>query len=177
MSNLLMHYEDLLGGGDLRSIGQIRRVIEAIRTQPEFDALFKLIDHPDRRVAMRAADGVDKITVRAPSYLVPHKHEILQLLSTAHEKEIKWHLALLLPRLRLTQRERDNAWKALEVWLRESTDSQIVRVNVLQALYHMSASDARFVKEFKTILHNLQQDPSPSLQARMRKIKRSMTSS
>jgi len=68
-------------------------------SQHDFDELFKLLFHADRLIVMRAADMIEKITVRDSLYLTSHKIEIFDLCEIAQNKELKWHLALLLPRL------------------------------------------------------------------------------
>lgn len=49
-------FEEILQGGDLRSIGESNRIGSLIKNQEDFDELFELLFHTDRKVAMRAAD-------------------------------------------------------------------------------------------------------------------------
>ncbi|HUH33888.1 MAG TPA: hypothetical protein VLZ28_08030, partial [Daejeonella sp.] len=91
--------EKMLAGNDLRSIGQVTLVIQTIKDQSDFDELFQSLFNPDRGIVMRAADAIEKITVNKHDYLVKHKEQILDLCRTAKDKELKWHLALLLPRV------------------------------------------------------------------------------
>jgi hypothetical protein len=46
---------------------------------------------------MRAADAIEKITLQHPEYLVKYKDDLLELCYVAKHKELKWHLALLIP--------------------------------------------------------------------------------
>ena len=64
---------------------------------------------------MRAADAAEKITVTRPELLKPHKLELLGLLDEAEQIELRWHLALMAPRLALTVR------RTLEQGLRTGT--------------------------------------------------------
>ena len=64
-----MNYDDLLKGGDLRSIGQSNKVISSINNQQNFDELFEYLFHNDRKVVMRTADAIEKITGNNPDYL------------------------------------------------------------------------------------------------------------
>jgi hypothetical protein len=81
--------QDLLGGGDLRSLGQSDSLIQRSYDQKRFDALFRLLSHSDRRVAMRAADVVEKITRADYSFLKKHSHDLVNLMDSANNKELK----------------------------------------------------------------------------------------
>ena len=56
-------------GGDLRSIGQVNDIIENIDNQAKFDELFKCLFHKERIIIMRAADAIEKITIKNPLFL------------------------------------------------------------------------------------------------------------
>src|SRR5262245_9232679 len=101
----MLQFEQLSGHGDLRSIGKANTVVATIHSQRDFDELFEYLFYNDRLVVMRAADAVEKITVRHPQYLVRHKKMVLALCKTASNKELTWHLALMLPRLKLDHEE------------------------------------------------------------------------
>lgn len=68
--------ETILNGGDLRSIGQSNTVVTLIDSQNKFDELFKLLFHPDRKIVMRVADAIEKITLTHCQYLKAHKDDI-----------------------------------------------------------------------------------------------------
>lgn len=95
----------ILQGGDLRSIGQSNAVVSLVNDQASFDALFELLRHIERKLVMRSADAIDKISLQHPGYLKKHKQALLQLAAADGNIELKWHLALLLPRLPLTKKE------------------------------------------------------------------------
>ena len=96
----MLQLQQLLSGGDLRSVGNVDSVIAQIKSQEDFDELFLYLFHPDRLVVMRAADAIEKIAAEKPSYLMKHKNQIIELCYSAFRKEVRWHLALLIPRLR-----------------------------------------------------------------------------
>lgn len=98
MANL----ENLLKGGDLRSIAQSNNVVSVIDNQTGFDKLFQFLYNDDRKVVMRAADAIEKITIDYPNYLQRHKRAIIQLCDKVENMELKWHLALLVSRLSLS---------------------------------------------------------------------------
>src|SRR3954470_4392813 len=80
--------ENILKGGDLRSIGESNKVVSIINNQQSFDQLFQLLWSDDRKVVMRAADAIEKTTISHPDYLQPHKRAIIQLCEKAENKEL-----------------------------------------------------------------------------------------
>jgi hypothetical protein len=106
-------FEKLLSGGDLRSIRKSNAVVLKVHNQNNFDKLFKCLFHEDRIIAMRAADAIEKLTREFSSYLTKYKKALLELCTTVRNKELKWHLALLIPRLNLSEKENESAWQIL----------------------------------------------------------------
>lgn len=163
-------FEKILSGGDLRSIGNSNAVIPAIQNQDDFDELFKYLFHKDRRVVMRAADAIEKITTTYPQYLLKHKKEIFELSSVAKNKELKWHLALLLPRLHLESKEFINSRDILTNWALDKTNSRIVRVNSIQGLFEMMKQQSGLEKKFSSMLLEIEKENIPSVNARIKKL-------
>ena len=163
--------EKILSGGDLRSIGKSNLVIMKIKNQNDFDELFKYLFHEDRLVVMRAADTIEKITINNPQYLINHKREIFELCNVANDKELKWHLALLILSLHLYKKEFDKAWNTLTNWAKDKTNSRIVRVNSIQGLFEMLKQKNELEKDFNLTLTELEKESVPSINARIRKLK------
>lgn len=168
----MVDFEKLLSGGDLRSIGKSESVILSVKNQNDFDELFKCLFHKDRLVVMRAADAIEKITVKQQQYLLAHKKEIIQLCKVAKDKELKWHLCLLIPRLALEEVEFYECWRMLTNWAKEKSDSKIVRVNSIQGLYEMMQRDSGLKNEFDLILREIEKEKVPSISARIQKLQK-----
>ena len=171
MSNL----ENLLSGGDLRTIGNGNTVVKLVRNENDFDELFTLLFHANRLVVMRAADAIEKITINLPHYLNKHKTEILNLSETVKNKELQWHLALLLPRIDFNEEEFNSAWKILMHWAKDKTDSRIVRVNSMQALFELNKQNKKFTKDFQQLIGELKKENIPSINARIRKFNKNIS--
>jgi hypothetical protein len=165
-----------LSGGDLRSIGKSDSVIPKINTQQDFDELFKCLYHHDRIVVMRAADCIEKITATNPVYVTKHKKEIFDLSRTSTNKELVWHLAQLIPRLNLNGNDLKEAWNILCQWALDKSCSRIVRVNALESLSHLAHGKSSVLKRFNGILSELEEEKVPSINARIRKIRKQMNS-
>jgi hypothetical protein len=124
----------------------------------------------NRGVAMRAADAVEKLTKSKPEFLIPHVQAFIQLLKQAAHIELKWHLALMAPRMQLPEEEYGFVWTTLSTWLVDGDESRIVRVNALQGLSEMCTAVNRH--ELMEIIQTVEQQGIPSLTARLRKIRR-----
>lgn len=168
-----MQFEDILSGGDLRSLGANRSAITKVKNQRSFDRLFKCLFHQDRLVVMRAADAIEKITVNDKQYLISHKKELFTLCNRVEHKELKWHLALLIPRLHLNNSELGKAWDMLVTWAKDKANSRIVRVNSIQGLFEMVKHKNKLQKGFALTLSQLEKENIPSLNARIRKLRKS----
>lgn len=164
--------EKLLSGGDLRSTGNSNMVASVISSQDEFDELFKFLFHKDRLVVMRAADALEKLSVKYPGYLAGHKKQLLQLLTGTGAIELQWHLAQLIARVRLTEKETAIVWAKLSEWAMDRNQSRIVRVNSLQSLFDLSNLYPGFQNKFTAIMNKLKEEQIPSLSARIRKLRK-----
>ena len=160
----------LLSGGDLRSIGGSNEIMRLIRNQEEFDILFSFLYHNSRLIVMRAVDSIEKISRDHSSYLDKHKSGVLDLIASAADKELKWHLAQLVPRLELNDEEKNSTFERLKKWLMDKTESKIVRVNSIQALYELSRDNKVLTESFDEMLSTVREENIPSINARIGKL-------
>jgi hypothetical protein len=160
----------LLLGKDLRKLKNVTQVIELAKDQKSFDELFGLVFHHERPLVMRAIDAVEKITLKNPEYLRPHKSQLLNVLKSADHKELKWHAAQLVSRIHLTNEELANVWHVLSYWVLNRNESKIVRVNSLQSLFDLSRGTPALEKDFETIIEKIKSEMIPSIQARLKKL-------
>lgn len=167
------NFARLLLGDDLRTIRQNSTVIGSVKDQKSFDELFKLVFHHERTLALRAVDAIEKLTVKRREYLQPHKSQLLLALKSADHKELKWHIAQLVPRLDLDRKELDDVWHALTHWTQNKNESKIVRVNSLQGLFDLSRRYTEFKNDFDKTLASIEHQKIPSIQARIRRIRKS----
>lgn len=165
-------FQDILQGGDLRSIGRANDVVAVIKSQDEFDELFLGLRNSDRKVVMRTADAIEKVTLRKADYLQKHKQELMDIFQIAKNIELKWHLALLIPRLSLTENELDNTWHTLTKWAKDRDESKIVRVNSIQGLFNLLKQMPELLQDFNLTLTEIQKENIPSINARIKKIRK-----
>jgi len=120
---------------------------------------------------MRAVDSIEKIVRDHNSYLDKHKFSLLDLIAGATDKELKWHLAQLVPRLKLLDEEKNSTFEVLKKWLMDKNESKIVRVNSIQALYELSRGNKTLTESFDEMLNNIREENIPSINARLEKRK------
>jgi hypothetical protein len=159
----------MLEGSDQRSIGRANEVARLVLKEPRrFRELIKCLWDENPVVRMRAADAAEKISAKKPRLLDRHKAELLGLLAEAEQIELRWHLALMIPRLRLTAAERHRAADAVHHYLDDR--SSIVKTFALQALADLSQNDATLRGNLKQLLEQAVQSGTPAMRARARKL-------
>jgi hypothetical protein len=162
-------YEQLLAGGDLRSIGNSNAVSATVDTQQDFDDLMELLNHQDRRIVMRAIDVIEKVTRKHTAYLKPHTERVMSLLPAKHI-ELKWHIALLLGRIDLPDESFARVWNTLSEWAINKQESKIVRVNSLQTLFELSERKKAYTRSLQKVVGSVLQENIPSINARVKKL-------
>jgi HEAT repeat protein len=160
---------DKLDSGDHRTIGRSNEVAREIAKNPAlFAEVIEAMLHPDPRIRMRAADAVEKATVASPELLQPYKQTILKRIAVIEQQEIRWHVAQMLPRLRLTAKERNRAIEILLGYLEDK--SSIVKTFAMQALADLAPQDPRVI----SLLEFLTTTGTPAMRARGRKLLKAM---
>jgi hypothetical protein len=159
----------LLRGGDRRSIGKAKQVAKLVLSEPKrFRELVECLWDEDPIVRMRAADAAEKVTVTRPELLNPYKRELLGLLAEAEQIELRWHLALMTPRLALTGPERQRAGASLQHYLEDR--SSIVKTFALQGLADLARQDASLKELAKQAIEESLQTGTAAMKARARKL-------
>lgn len=171
MSSLLVE----LTGGDRRSIGRsnliVRMVLDDRRRLAE---IINGLSSEDYLVRMRCADVVEKVSLVHPGWLVhpdwlaPHRHTLFDLAAKSTMKELRWHLAQMLPRLDLSRPERNSAIAIMLTYLNDT--SRIVRTFAMQALADLAGSDLTLHRKLLPLFEELAQTDSPAVRARARRL-------
>jgi hypothetical protein len=158
-----------LKGGDRRSLGKVNEVVaEVLESPPLFATLFDGMLHADPVVAMRAADAVEKITVKHPEYLRPYKKKIIAQIAMVEQQEVRWHVAQLFSRLEWTAAERRIIVKILYEYLNDK--SKIVKTFSMQALAALAAQDKNLLPAIQSKIEEMTRSGSPAMQSRGRKL-------
>ena len=123
---------------------------------------------------MRAADALEKASRELPAILKPYKAPLLGLLADAAQKELRWHLAAIVPRLPLTAQECARAAAFLESWLIDS--SSIVKTCALQGLADLTRQQPSLQPLVLDLLRTLSRSGTPARRARGRMLLKEMES-
>lgn len=122
----------------------------------------------DPVVRMRAADAAEKVSVKSADLLQPFKKELLGLAEEATQAELRWHLALMLPRLSLTQTERARVRATLLRYLGDR--SSIVKTLTMSGMAQLSRGDTVLTAEMLDMLERASRTGTPAMKARSRKL-------
>ncbi|MDO9116396.1 MAG: hypothetical protein Q7U39_00440 [Nitrospira sp.] len=158
-----------LEGGDRRSIGRSDEVVAGVLVDPtQFGELFRGLFVEDPVVRARAADAVEKITVVHPEFLHPYKSNLIGPLVERDQKEVRRHVAQMLPRVRWSTREQQRVSDILQGYLRDS--SSIVKTCAMQALADLTRQAPDLRPALLRQLQKLTVSGTPAMRARGRKL-------
>jgi hypothetical protein len=159
----------ILQGGDRRTIGRVDLVAAMVRKEPGlFPKLIAGLWSEDPLVRMRAADAAEKVTRSDHELLRPYKKELLGLLAEATEQELRWHLAVMVPRLVLNAKERQQTATTLHSYLEDR--SSIVKTFALQGLADLAQDDPGIRPGVIELLRESTLSGTPAMKARSRKL-------
>jgi hypothetical protein len=157
----------MLGGRDRRSIGNSDRVAGMITSHPEqLPHLVDLLWDSDPIIAMRSADALEKVTREKGTLLQPYKGQLLGLMAENTQPEVKWHLAVMVPRMRLTLNECQRVATLLKRYLEDR--SSIAKTFAMQGLYELARQDASLLPEVRDLIRALTHSGTPAMRARGR---------
>jgi hypothetical protein len=122
----------------------------------------------DPLIRMRAADAAEKVTRKHPELLTPFKKELLGLMAESTEQEMRWHLAVMVPRLPLNAEERELAISSLNGYLEDR--SSIVKTFALQGLADLAQNDSGIRPGVVETLREATRNGTPAMKARGRKL-------
>jgi hypothetical protein len=161
----------MLAGSDRRSIGRANRVAKLVAANPRlFSTLMNALRSDDAVIRMRAADAAEKVTRAQPKVLRAHKKELLSLLASATQQELRWHIAAMIPRLELSRKEIQRAAAVFRTYLEDR--SSIVKTFALHALSDLSQRDPRLQPQVQELLRSAAREGTPAMRARSRNLLR-----
>lgn len=154
------------------SVGRAEEVAALVLAQPKaFPRLIDCLWDNDPGVVNRAAHALERVTrdgLPGPiAQLNSWKTSLLGLLPDAHENKLRWHLALILPRLTVTRTESAHAAETLQSWL-EDDSSSIVKTMSLQGLADLTRLDPSLLPMVLDLLRIYSRSGTPAMRARCR---------
>jgi hypothetical protein len=159
----------MLSGGDRRSIGHANEVAALVLARPQLvGELVELLWDTDALVRMRAADALEKLSREHTECLQAYKAELLGLMADTTQQELRWHLAALVPRLKLSPEERRRAAAMLERYLEDR--SSIVKTCAMQGLWELALRDGEMRPKIVDLVRELTRTGTAAMRARGRKL-------
>jgi hypothetical protein len=169
------------------SSGRTAEVVSLVRACPKKAAqLLECLWDEDPSVAMRAADALEKLTRRrspVPDDIQKALQKTLQgswkapligLLAEATENKLRWCLAPVVPRLKLTVPECRRVAETLQSYLEDR--SSIVKTCALQGLADLTRQDASLLPEVMDLLRIHSRCGTPAMRARGRMLLKQLES-
>jgi hypothetical protein len=156
--------------------GRVCEVVELVAREPRrLAALVECLWDEDAGLACRAADALERLTgglkpaIRprmSPEQLERWKDELIGLIPEAEPKKLRWNLAYVVPRMRLTVAEARRAVAGLREYLNDS--SSIVKTAAMHGLAGLAAHDPAMLPEVLDMLRFLSRSGTPAMRARGR---------
>jgi hypothetical protein len=131
-------------------------------------ALVAALTDQNNLVRMRAADALEKISLKDPQLMRPFTKQLLKVAASSTQQEVRWHLAQMMPRLELTPTQRFVCLRALTCYLDDR--SSIVRTFALQALADLFGQYGPLQSHVHTLLEDASRTGSPAMRSRARRL-------
>jgi hypothetical protein len=158
---------EMLAPGGRLDVGRVREVVELVENRSaRFDQLVECVWEDDPAVASRAADALERATRDRPARAQRWKAEFLGLMSETTEKKIRWNLALVVPRLKLTVAECRRVSAVLRSYLDDP--SSIVKTAALHGITDLSRQDPESLPDVLDLLRVAGRSGTPAMRSRSR---------
>lgn len=157
----------MLAPGARLDVGRVWEVVELIEGRPgKLGQLIECLWDDDPGVASRAADVLERVTRDRPHLAQRWKDELVGLMSETAEKKVRWNLALVVPRLRLTVTECRRVAEALQSFLDDP--SSIVKTAALHGMADLTRQDSESLPDVLDLLRVAGRSGTPAMRARSR---------
>jgi hypothetical protein len=148
-------------------VGRAREVAALIQTHPgKTRQLVECLFDSDPGIANRAADALERASYPQPSLLAPWKDLVLGLLPDAKQNNLRWNLALIVPRMQLTKPEIARAAAVLNTYLDDP--GSLVKTAAMHGLAGLAQQDATLMPQVLDLLRVLSRSGTPAMRARGR---------
>ncbi len=162
---------NLLGDDGRRSVRYVDQTVKRLGERPDFvPVVIGCMLNSHRGLAMRAADAAEKFSRRHVESLQPYVEDLVKIAITQTQREVRWHLAQLLPRLKLSY---EQAKSLLDIWNNDfyNSPSRLVRVASLQAVHDIAKNYPSARKKFEQMLDFALERGGASVKARARQLR------
>jgi hypothetical protein len=157
----------MLAPGARLDVGRVWEVVELVEGRPgKLAQLVECLWDDDPAVASRAADALERVTRDRPEKARRWKEPLLGLIAETKEKKVRWNLALVIPRLKLTVPECRRVSAVLNSYLDDP--SSIVRTAALHGMADLTRQDPESRPDVLDRLRVAGRSGTPAMRARSR---------
>jgi hypothetical protein len=157
----------MLTPGARLDAGRVWEVVELVEGRPaKLAQLAECLWDDDPAIASRAADALERVTRERPARAQRWKEPLLGLLAETAEKKVRWNLALLIPRLKLTLLECRRVADVLNSYLDDP--SSIVKTAALHGMADLTRQDPESMPDVLDLLRVAGRSGTPAMRARSR---------
>jgi hypothetical protein len=140
--------------------------VDLVRLEPRRTVeLIECLWDADACVSMRAADALEKVSRENAGGLKSYKAALFDLFSEATQREVRWHLAVIIPRMRLSAAESLRAVEILEGYL---GDSSTVKTFAMQGLADLTRQHTNLRPRVLDLIRTLTRTGTAAMRARGR---------
>lgn len=156
----------LLSEGDKRTVNNVDKVVAyTLKDNRTADVLVACLRGKDEGIVMRASDALEKVFAKRPGLLAPYTSQLVETLLSCSQKEVRWHLAQILPSMPLTK---DQMSQAAKIWVDDfyHSKSSIVRTFSLQAMHDVSGNIPGSRPEYERMISYALTKGTPAMKSR-----------
>jgi hypothetical protein len=157
----------MLALGGRLDVGRVWEVVELIEGRPgSLEQLVECLWDDNPAIANRAADALERVTRDRPAQAQCWKEPLLGLIAETVEKKVRWNLALVIPRLKLTVPECRRVAEVLRSYLDDP--SSIVKTAALHGMADLTRQDPGSLTGVLDLLRIAGRSGTPAMRARSR---------
>lgn len=157
----------ILAPGAPLGAGRVREVVKLMDGRPgKLGQVIECLWDDDPGVASRAADVLERVTHDRPGQAQRWKEPLLGLMAETTAKKVRWNLALVVPRLKLTVAECRRVAEILRSYLKDR--SSLVKTAALHGTADLTRQDAKSLPEVLELLEMASRSGTPAMRARSR---------
>lgn len=162
---------NLIGDENQRTVAYVDQIIQHMIDSPDFvSVIIGCMTNRHRGLAMRAADGLEKFSLQHTTGLQPFADDLIEILQNQSQKEVRWHLAQILPRLKLSD---EQMRIVLKIWIEDfyKSPSNIVQAMSLQAVHDIADVYVPAGKKLNQLIDDALEKGAPAIKARARRLR------
>ena len=157
----------MLTPGRRLEAGRVWQVVELVEGRPaKLAQVIQCLWDNNPAIASRAADALERVTRDRPAQAQRWKDELIGLLAETTEKKVRWNLALVIPRLKLTIPDCRRIAAILTSYLDDP--SSIVKTAALHGMVDLTRHDPESLPEVLDLLRVAGRSGTPAMRARSR---------